>query len=377
MYFKRMWMIYIILITIFAIIPITAYGISNPNLSLEDISGQYNLFNGPNNLNSQYNKNIIYKPQIKIREDSTKWIDVETKQVAKIYYEGSDSVGKITPMIKDSKGLVIGYLPSIDYNGTAGSFKWDGTLNKSVNQANNPYTITLILNNSNGSGIAISNEHKIFVGRPVILLHGGLSTSKEIETTETFKELSKNHYVVAFEYLPPELRQEFMAPMGDIKNYSSTLQQGVSEIIQETGAKKVNIVSHSMGGLVARWYIEKLGGTDNIGKLVMIGTPNHGLSPANLFSGSDNMAGSQMAPNSKFLKELNSQIPTLKIPYYILASDDYWTLDDDTFFAKGDGLITFNSAKLPYSKLIMIHSTHWDQINDYNVINTVKRCLIR
>ncbi|MDD3985820.1 MAG: hypothetical protein PHY59_08120 [Methanobacterium sp.] len=43
MYFKRMWMIYIILITIFAIIPITAYGISNQNLSLDDINGQYNL----------------------------------------------------------------------------------------------------------------------------------------------------------------------------------------------------------------------------------------------------------------------------------------------------------------------------------------------
>ena len=68
MYFKRMWMIYIILITIFAIIPITAYGISNPNLSLENINGQYNLFNDPNNINSQYNKkNIIDKPQITIR----------------------------------------------------------------------------------------------------------------------------------------------------------------------------------------------------------------------------------------------------------------------------------------------------------------------
>lgn len=295
MYFKRMWMIYIILITIFAIIPITAYGISNPNLSLENINGQYNLFNDPNNINSQYNKkNIIDKPQITIREDSTKWVDSETKKDAKIYYKGSDIVGKITPMIKDSKGLVIGYLPSIDYNGTAGSFNWDGKVkDRSVNQANNPYTITLILNNNNGSEIAISNEHKIFVGRPVILLHGGLSTSKEIETTETFKELSNDHYVVAFEYLPPELRKECMAPFGDIKNYSSSLKQGVDGIIQETGAKKVNIVSHSMGGLVARWYIEKLGGTDNIGKLVMIGTPNHGLSPANLFNGSDDMAGSQ------------------------------------------------------------------------------------
>ncbi|MDD3985821.1 MAG: alpha/beta fold hydrolase [Methanobacterium sp.] len=254
-----------------------------------------------------------------IIEDSTKWIDVETKQTATIYYKGSDINGKITPILKDSNGLVIGYLPSIDYNGFAGSFTWDGTVNiekihgnrnlrynivkyKSVNQANNPYTVTLILNNSNGTEIAISNEHKIFVGRPLILLHGGLSTSKEMETTETFKELSKNHYVIACEYLPPELRQEGMALFGDIKNYSSSLQQEVSEIIHETGAKKVNIVSHSMGGLVARWYLEKLGGTDNIGKLIMIGTPNHGLSLANLFIGSDNMAGSQMAPDSKFLK---------------------------------------------------------------------------
>lgn len=31
-----------------------------------------------------------------------------------------------------------------------------------------------------------------------------------------------------------------------------------------------------MGGLVSRYYIEKMGGRDDVGKLIMVQTPNHG-----------------------------------------------------------------------------------------------------
>jgi pimeloyl-ACP methyl ester carboxylesterase len=40
--------------------------------------------------------------------------------------------------------------------------------------------------------------------------------------------------------------------------------------------KELTILAHSMGGLVARWYIENLGGKESVGHLVMAGTPNLG-----------------------------------------------------------------------------------------------------
>lgn len=43
---------------------------------------------------------------------------------------------------------------------------------------------------------------------------------------------------------------------------------------------KVNLVAHSMGGLVSRYYIQMLGGEDQVHKLIMLGTPNQGAMDA-------------------------------------------------------------------------------------------------
>jgi pimeloyl-ACP methyl ester carboxylesterase len=51
-----------------------------------------------------------------------------------------------------------------------------------------------------------------------------------------------------------------------------------AQILENAAAGfKTDIVAHSMGGLVARWMVEALGGVeDKIGKLVMIATPHLG-----------------------------------------------------------------------------------------------------
>ncbi|MCJ7655831.1 MAG: PQQ-binding-like beta-propeller repeat protein [Dehalococcoidia bacterium] len=72
----------------------------------------------------------------------------------------------------------------------------------------------------------------------------------------------------------------------DIRCYAQNLAQEIEKIKEETGCDKVDIVAHSMGGLVARTYIENSdfsGDTcptkydNDVGKLIMLGTPNHGL----------------------------------------------------------------------------------------------------
>jgi triacylglycerol lipase len=78
----------------------------------------------------------------------------------------------------------------------------------------------------------------------------------------------------------------------------------VNEIKAATGAARVDIITHSMGGLSSRYYLKNLGGTANVDDWVSLGGPNHGttwaygcffISPCN-----------QMIPGSSFLNQLNS-----------------------------------------------------------------------
>jgi triacylglycerol lipase len=77
----------------------------------------------------------------------------------------------------------------------------------------------------------------------------------------------------------------------------------VTEIMKNTGATKVNLVTHSMGGLSTRYYIKNLGGESKVEDWVSLGGPNHGTETANLCF---EVSCEEMRINSKFLKELNA-----------------------------------------------------------------------
>jgi hypothetical protein len=55
-----------------------------------------------------------------------------------------------------------------------------------------------------------------------------------------------------------------------------SMPQWVDEILEETGAEKIDLVSHSMGGLSSRYYIKFLGGIDTVDDYVSLGSPHHG-----------------------------------------------------------------------------------------------------
>lgn len=58
----------------------------------------------------------------------------------------------------------------------------------------------------------------------------------------------------------------------------------VAALRARTGAAKVDVVTHSMGGLNSRWYLKFLGGTANVDDWVSIGGPNHGTNLAYICS---------------------------------------------------------------------------------------------
>jgi triacylglycerol lipase len=65
-------------------------------------------------------------------------------------------------------------------------------------------------------------------------------------------------------------------PIGTVAMRAKALAAAIDGVLAETGAKKVNIVAHSMGGLDAREVITTLGYGDRVASLTTISTPHQG-----------------------------------------------------------------------------------------------------
>jgi len=71
----------------------------------------------------------------------------------------------------------------------------------------------------------------------------------------------------------------------------------------------LDLVGFSMGGLVSRYYVQRLGGIDRIQRFVTISSPHKGT----ILAFASSLPGCvQMRPNSAFLQDLNSDVQMLK-----------------------------------------------------------------
>ena len=77
----------------------------------------------------------------------------------------------------------------------------------------------------------------------------------------------------------------------------------VDEIRNATGWAKIDIVTHSMGGLSTRYYLKNLGGQSATDEWVSLGGPNHGTNTAYFCS---TRSCVDMRPGSAFLNNINA-----------------------------------------------------------------------
>ena len=84
---------------------------------------------------------------------------------------------------------------------------------------------------------------------------------------------------------------------------AAQLRDEVNRVRAATGAAKVDIVSHSMGGLSSRYYLKNLGGQSYVDEWVSIAGPNHGTNLASLCW---QTSCQEMRAGSTFLANLNA-----------------------------------------------------------------------
>ncbi len=91
---------------------------------------------------------------------------------------------------------------------------------------------------------------------------------------------------------------------GSIDAHAQQVAALVTRLCSTTRSPKVILVAHSMGGLVARAYVERCGGTSRVAKVITIATPHHGSLLARFAPGAN---GAQMRPGSAWLDDLNRE----------------------------------------------------------------------
>lgn len=101
---------------------------------------------------------------------------------------------------------------------------------------------------------------------------------------------------------------DLMPSNGDF--HLEELAEQVANSIAATFAPEqhIDLVGFSMGGIVSRYYVQRLGGIERIQRFITIASPHHGTWMAYLC---DRPGCLQMRPDSTFLQHLNQEVGML------------------------------------------------------------------
>jgi pimeloyl-ACP methyl ester carboxylesterase len=103
---------------------------------------------------------------------------------------------------------------------------------------------------------------------------------------------------------------------GPIEGYAERIAQAVERLRAASGAPRVTIVAHSMGGLATRAYLRRHGAAA-VAQVITLATPHHGTVFARLGLGRN---ARQMRPGSDFLQALNGT--NEPVPFTCIAAGD-------------------------------------------------------
>ena len=127
---------------------------------------------------------------------------------------------------------------------------------------------------------------------------------------------------------------------------------------------QVNIITHSMGTISVRYYIDSLGGTSKVNAFAGLGATNHGTTLASfLFT----TAGIEMRPGSTLLNHLNA---TDESPFSVLYST--WRSPCDEAVSPHDSPILAGLIPGVEDNVLTACMSHSELHEDATVFNQVK-----
>ncbi|MCC3777632.1 triacylglycerol lipase [Streptomyces sp. UNOB3_S3] len=168
--------------------------------------------------------------------------------------------------------------------------------------------------------------------RPVVLVHGTLENGTNNWWSFAPYLTARGYCVFSFDYgkIPGV---PAMYGLGPAEKSAGELARYVDKVLATTGASKVDIVGHSQGGMLPRYYLKFLGGAPKVNALVGIAPNNHGTTLSGLTKLLDIVPGARdiidgtapgltdQAIGSDFMKKLNEGGDTVPgVRYTVIAT---------------------------------------------------------
>jgi pimeloyl-ACP methyl ester carboxylesterase len=104
----------------------------------------------------------------------------------------------------------------------------------------------------------------------------------------------------------------------DVRGAAARLKTTVEAICAQTGYDRIHVVGHSMGGIIARYYVQCLGGDERVHTLVTLGSPHAGTRAAHLFPRG---VCRQLRPGSDVVADLAAPAPGCRTRFVAFWSD--------------------------------------------------------
>jgi len=189
---------------------------------------------------------------------------------------------------------------------------------------------------------------------PVLLIHGIDDTGAVFEKMAAVLE-GQGWFTYALDLVPNNGKVGLDRLAEQIKGY---VDQAFSQDI------RFDIVAFSMGGIISRYYLQRLGGLERCDRFITLSSPHHGSLIAHLRR---NRGCVQMRPNSEFLQDLNRDLDRLNS----IQFTSIWTNNDLM-------ILPANSSQVPVGKNITVPVLiHPWMLTDDRTIELVVQCLQR
>ncbi len=146
-------------------------------------------------------------------------------------------------------------------------------------------------------------------GTPILLVHGMVDNRSIFALLRRGLRRRGFGRVLALNYSPLS---------DDVREVAERLSALVESLCADTGYERVHVIGHSMGGLVARYYVQRLGGDERVHTLVTLGTPHEGTRAAALVP---HPLVRQLRPGSDLIAELAEPAPDCRTRVVAFWSD--------------------------------------------------------